>query len=142
MFRVWRLAGITLPLFLARTLTLLAVFWAWGPFRAGTLGQTVDLWRGMAGMNGVAWPSMFRDSLPLGWEVSKQVTGIELVLYLILCWHGASPSRGWPRRWKAWSLPGATPYAWGWPCSLAFSRCNGTAVSFTGSFDLRCIDGF
>ncbi|MCX7113627.1 MAG: hypothetical protein NTX45_26785 [Proteobacteria bacterium] len=91
-FRVWKLMGIGLPLFLARTLTLLAVFWAWVPFRAGTLGQTVALWRGMVGMNGVAWPSMFRESLPLGWGISTQVTGIELALYLILfAWCLAKP---------------------------------------------------
>jgi len=83
-FRVWKLAGVALPLFIARTLTLLAVFWAWVPFRAGTLGHTVALWRGMAGANGVAWPSMFRESLPPGWGISTHVTGIELALYLIL----------------------------------------------------------
>ena len=92
-FRVWRLMGIRrLPLFLGRTLTLLVVFWAWVPFRAGTLGQTVALWRGMAGANGVAWPSMFRESLPLGWGISTRVTGIELALYLILlAWCLAKP---------------------------------------------------
>ena len=52
-FRVWTLAGVALPLFLARTLTLLAVFWAWVLFRAETLRQTAELWRGMAGM--MAW---------------------------------------------------------------------------------------
>ena len=46
----------------------------------------------MVGMNGVAWPSMLRESLPLGWEVSTQVTGVELALYLILfAWCLAKP---------------------------------------------------
>ena len=46
----FRRTGATLPPFVGRPLTLLAVVIAWVPFRAGSLHATIDMLRGMAGL--------------------------------------------------------------------------------------------
>src|SRR5262249_38282127 len=46
------------PLFAGRILTLLAVLVAWVPFRASGTDATLAMFRGMAGLNGIALPQM------------------------------------------------------------------------------------
>jgi hypothetical protein len=53
-----------MPALPAQALTLLAVIVAWVPFRAGTLAGSLDVLRGMAGLNGVALPRMIVTALP------------------------------------------------------------------------------
>lgn len=49
--------GIRVPRLVAMALTLLAVFFAWVPFRAPSLGAALRIWEGMLGFNGIALPS-------------------------------------------------------------------------------------
>ncbi len=55
----WRL-----PVFAGRTLTLLAVLVAWVPFRAAGIDATLAMFRGMAGLNGIALPQMIVHAFP------------------------------------------------------------------------------
>jgi alginate O-acetyltransferase complex protein AlgI len=62
--RVWRDAFPPLPALLARALTLAAVILAWVPFRAASLAQTLTMFRGLFGLNGVALPQMIVSAFP------------------------------------------------------------------------------
>jgi alginate O-acetyltransferase complex protein AlgI len=53
-----------MPAALGQTLTLLAVILAWVPFRAASLSETLAIFRGMAGLNGIALPQMIVSALP------------------------------------------------------------------------------
>lgn len=61
---VQRSFPLQLPVFVGRTLTLLAVVVAWVPFRATGLDATVAILRGMAGYNGIALPQMVVQAFP------------------------------------------------------------------------------
>ncbi len=61
---LWRRTGLTLPRTVATAITLLAVLIAWVPFRASGLGAGIAIWRGMAGLNGIALPRMVIGWLP------------------------------------------------------------------------------
>ncbi len=52
------------PVFAGRTLTLLAVLVAWVPFRASGIDATLAMFRGMAGLNGIALPQMIVHAFP------------------------------------------------------------------------------
>ncbi len=60
----FRRTGATLPAYLGRTLTLLAVVIAWVPFRANGMAATLDMLRSMAGCNGLALPQMIVHAFP------------------------------------------------------------------------------
>lgn len=53
-----------LPHRLGQALTLLVVILAWVPFRASSLFATMTMFRGMAGINGIALPRMIVTALP------------------------------------------------------------------------------
>jgi len=56
--------GVWLPGVLARGITLLAVLLAWVPFRCADIGGTIDMYRGLAGLNGVAIPAVIAQFWP------------------------------------------------------------------------------
>jgi D-alanyl-lipoteichoic acid acyltransferase DltB (MBOAT superfamily) len=53
-----------LPAALGQALTLTAVVLAWVPFRAASFADTLAIFRGMAGLNGIALPQMIVSALP------------------------------------------------------------------------------
>jgi len=61
---VHRIYPWRLPVFAGRTLTLLAVLVAWVPFRASDTDATLAMFRGMAGLNGIALPQMIVHAFP------------------------------------------------------------------------------
>ena len=75
----FRRTGATLPPFVGRPLTLLAVVIAWVPFRAGSLHATIDMLRGMAGCNGFALPQMIVQAFP---PLAVIATPVPLLRYL------------------------------------------------------------
>jgi alginate O-acetyltransferase complex protein AlgI len=64
----------SLPAALGQILTLLAVILAWVPFRAASLGNTLAMLRGMAGLNGIVLPRMIVSALPPLGFVADPVT--------------------------------------------------------------------
>ena len=46
-YRIWREFGRPLPRLVGQALTFLFVVWAWVPFRAASLDDTLKIWRGM-----------------------------------------------------------------------------------------------
>lgn len=62
--RVWSRRGWAMPPLPAHALTLLCVLLAWVPFRAQGVSATLDMARGLAGLNGVALPAMVLGWLP------------------------------------------------------------------------------
>lgn len=53
-----------LPALLGRALTLTVVILAWVPFRAASLSETLIVFRGLAGLSGVALPQMIVSAFP------------------------------------------------------------------------------
>jgi D-alanyl-lipoteichoic acid acyltransferase DltB (MBOAT superfamily) len=64
MHRQYRQRFAPLPAWLGQGLTLFCVVLAWVPFRATTMGGTLQMLRGMAGLNGVALPRMIVNVMP------------------------------------------------------------------------------
>jgi alginate O-acetyltransferase complex protein AlgI len=62
------------PAALGQALTLLAVILAWVPFRAASLSNTLAMFRGMAGLNGIALPRMIVSALPPLAAIADPVT--------------------------------------------------------------------
>ncbi len=62
--RAWSRRGWVMPALPAHALTLLCVLLAWVPFRAQGVGATLDMARGLAGLNGIALPAMVLGWLP------------------------------------------------------------------------------
>ena len=62
--RSWTRLGCRLPGPIAQALTLLAVIVAWVPFRADGTAATLQMLRGMAGLNGLALPQMIVGAWP------------------------------------------------------------------------------
>lgn len=59
---------LRIPAILSWALTLMCVLLAWVPFRAAGFAATLDFYRGLLGLNGLAIPEMFIRMLPvLGW---------------------------------------------------------------------------
>jgi alginate O-acetyltransferase complex protein AlgI len=75
----FRRTGATLPPFVGRSLTLLAVVIAWVPFRASSPHATIDMLRGMAGRNGFALPQMIVQAFP---PLAVIATPVPLLRYL------------------------------------------------------------
>lgn len=53
-----------MPALLGQALTLAAVVLAWVPFRAASFADTLSMFRGLAGLNGIALPRMIVSALP------------------------------------------------------------------------------
>ncbi|HMP71850.1 MAG TPA: MBOAT family protein [Kiritimatiellia bacterium] len=53
-----------------RVRTFLLVCFAWVPFRAATMEETLAIWRAMLGFSGAGWPMGWGDGLPLGFLLS------------------------------------------------------------------------
>jgi alginate O-acetyltransferase complex protein AlgI len=53
-----------MPALLGQALTLTAVILAWVPFRAASFADALAIFRGMAGLNGIALPQMIVSALP------------------------------------------------------------------------------
>ena len=75
----FRRTGFALPAFAGRALTLLAVVVAWVPFRASGFDATLDMLRGMAGINGIALPQMIVHAFP---PLAAIATPVPLLRYL------------------------------------------------------------
>lgn len=67
--------GWRLPSFLGQALTLLVVVMAWVPFRAGTLGETLAIWRAMADIGSLA-----TGVAPSAWALVAGLWAIALVM--------------------------------------------------------------
>lgn len=88
-FRLWSRTGITLPQGLAKTITLLAVVFAWVMFRAASLDDCLAMWKSMVGINGLtigAGFAQFAEYLPhwLPFSSGRLVVGTEVLLYGVL----------------------------------------------------------
>jgi len=75
----FRRTGWALPAFAGWALTLVAVVVAWVPFRASGFDATLDMLRGMAGINGIALPQMIVHALP---PLAAIATPVPLLRYL------------------------------------------------------------
>lgn len=80
LYRLWTKTGYRMPGYLARTLTLLGVFFAWVLFRAASIDQALHIWQAMLGLNGISVPVMLA-----GWfgsetvQISGQVNGLDML---------------------------------------------------------------
>lgn len=87
--RLWSRTGISLPISIAKTITLLAVVFAWVLFRAVSLPDCLAMWKSMVGLNGITIGAgflQFRDYIPAGvaFGDSHLVVGTEVLLYGVL----------------------------------------------------------
>ncbi len=85
--RLWQRQPIRLPKGVGIALTLLAVMFAWVPFRATDLDQTLLIWRAMLGLEAGHVPPLVAMALPwLDFEVHRltRFGGLELLPLVIL----------------------------------------------------------
>jgi D-alanyl-lipoteichoic acid acyltransferase DltB (MBOAT superfamily) len=85
--KLWvRVRRQPLPSAYAWALTLLTVVVLWVPFRAPTMDATLAIWRGMSGLNGVAFPAFL--SARVGGALSRFVEFRQLNLepHIVLFW--------------------------------------------------------
>jgi D-alanyl-lipoteichoic acid acyltransferase DltB (MBOAT superfamily) len=75
----WKRFARPLPKVLANPLTLLMVVVAWIPFRADSFAATLNMLRGLTGLNGVALPRMIVQAIPV---LGKLVDPVPLLPYL------------------------------------------------------------
>ncbi|WP_427551873.1 MBOAT family O-acyltransferase (plasmid) [Methylomonas sp. MS20] len=68
LYRLWTKTGYSMPGYLASTLTLLGVFFAWVLFRAANVDQAIQIWQAMLGLKGISVPVMLA-----GWFGSETV---------------------------------------------------------------------
>jgi len=72
--KLYRRLFPALPAMLGHALTLLVVILAWVPFRAGSLAGVLGMFRGMAGLNGIALPRMIVAAFPPLAAIADPVT--------------------------------------------------------------------
>jgi alginate O-acetyltransferase complex protein AlgI len=80
--------GLPVPRLLAwgRARTFVLVCLAWVPFRATSLSQTLDVWSGMLGFNGLAWTGGWDGDLPLGFTLSLLAAAMLVAFHLPNSW--------------------------------------------------------
>ena len=88
-YRIWAKLGLSLPTGLSKTITLLAVIFAWVLFRAQSLPDCIAMWKSMAGLNGFTIGSgfaQFADYIPgsVSFSSGRLVVGTEILLYAVL----------------------------------------------------------
>lgn len=81
--RIWIKSGLKISEPLAITITFLSVTSAWVVFRAETVDQALSIWKGMAGLNGFAIPSIASGFCQSCIQTSL-ITGIEFIQGAIL----------------------------------------------------------
>lgn len=76
--------GATVPrrVWWGRVRTFVLVCLAWVPFRATSMAQAFDVWRGMLGLNGTGWIVSWSGALPL--QASLTLLGMALVIAFAL----------------------------------------------------------
>ncbi|MBK6616711.1 MBOAT family O-acyltransferase [Ottowia sp.] len=89
LFRLWTKTGVSLPIPIAKTVTIVAVIFAWVLFRAASLSDCIAMWASMIGLNGItigAGFMQFREYIPAGiaFADSHLVVGTEVLLYGVL----------------------------------------------------------
>ncbi|XPV77006.1 MAG: MBOAT family O-acyltransferase [Desulfovibrio sp.] len=57
--RIWKTAGFSLPRYAAHVVTILFVFSAWITFRATDINIALDMYKGLAGLNGLGFQEHF-----------------------------------------------------------------------------------
>lgn len=89
--KLWSAVGIKLNVYLARGLTMVCVVFAWVPFRANSLADTVAIWGKMLGIGRVTLPASYQNlplvqSMGTGFHLSTIHNGSEiLALCVLLC---------------------------------------------------------
>ncbi|MDA8943028.1 MBOAT family protein [Alphaproteobacteria bacterium] len=85
-----RLTRLSMPSPCSVFITFVFVIFAWVPFRADDLASALEIWRGMAGMNGVAMPETYADRLglllPVAVYLNFQFVNTELFHGLTQIW--------------------------------------------------------
>jgi alginate O-acetyltransferase complex protein AlgI len=89
--KAWSVSAILrLKEWVAKSLTLVCVIFAWVPFRANSIDDTLAIWKKMVGYGDVSLPMAYQSlpfvkSLPVGYHISNIFNGFEfLVLFVIL----------------------------------------------------------
>jgi alginate O-acetyltransferase complex protein AlgI len=93
--KLWRQARISMPAALAQFMTFIAVLFAWVPFRAQSIGDTLHIWQTMLGIGKITLPTSYSafpgfGSLGVAFAHSPIINGFEilgLVLVAKLCAH-------------------------------------------------------
>ena len=100
--------------FISVAITFLAVMVAWIPFRASTLDQTLALWKGLIGLNGISLPIMFEKwlsphfghhvqfLLPLS-GINVAQTSIWIVVGLLIIWSLPNTQRWLGKHSPVWN---------------------------------------
>ena len=78
--KIWRSAGGAMGARLAHALTLLCVVFAWVPFRASSMGDTLAIWSKMFGVGGI--------SLPMGYQALPGVKAVVATYHLSNIFNG------------------------------------------------------
>jgi D-alanyl-lipoteichoic acid acyltransferase DltB (MBOAT superfamily) len=65
--------GLFIPMTLSRVLTLLAVLFAWVPFRSSNLPASLEFYRGLIGLNGLSLPQRLFTQMPWLTHIAKAV---------------------------------------------------------------------
>ena len=104
--RLWRDSGASLPDWLGRTITFVAVMLAWVMFRAASVQDGLLIWRKMFGLDGVVLPVVYRsvENLGVRTEVSPFINGIEIYCLIVLAAFCMS-SRNVHEVWESWAAP-------------------------------------
>lgn len=121
LYYLWQRQPVRLPPFAAQLLTFTVVLVAWVPFRAASIGDAMEIWSGMLGLNGVSAPPLFaamfgdlgiqfaavRGSF-VGWEIGVLLFGVLFVLTqknVHQLWENFKPN------WQSWGAVTATAIA-------------------------------
>jgi alginate O-acetyltransferase complex protein AlgI len=93
--KAWTIGGMRLKEWMARSVTLICVIFAWVPFRASSMQESMSIWMKMLGIGNISLPMEYQkfpliNQLNVEYHISTTFNGFEIIGLLALLYFTAN----------------------------------------------------